>query len=52
MSVLECAVIAMPDPKWGERPKAFVTLKVGQAATGEDIIGFCRDRIAHFKCPE
>ena len=50
-AVLECAVVAVPDEKWGERPKAFVTLKPGQSVTAEEIIGFCRDRLAHFKCP-
>jgi fatty-acyl-CoA synthase len=50
-AVLECAVVAIPDERWGERPKAFVTLKAGQTATAEEIIAFCRDRIAHFKCP-
>jgi fatty-acyl-CoA synthase len=41
----------MPDEKWGERPKAFVTLKPGQEATEQEIIEFCRDHIARFKCP-
>ncbi len=50
-AVLECAVVAIPDEKWGERPKAFVTLKPGQNATEEEIIAFCRERLAHFKCP-
>jgi fatty-acyl-CoA synthase len=50
-AVLECAVVAIPDEKWGERPKAFVTLKPGGAATEAEIIAFCRDHIAHFKCP-
>jgi fatty-acyl-CoA synthase len=50
-AVLECAVVAIPDEKWGERPKAFVTLKPGAAATEHDIIEFCRQHIAHFKCP-
>jgi fatty-acyl-CoA synthase len=50
-AVLECAVIAIPDQQWGERPKAFVTLKRGQTATEQQIIGFCREQIAHFKCP-
>jgi fatty-acyl-CoA synthase len=50
-AVLECAVVAIPDEKWGERPKAFVTLKPGAAATGPEIIEFCRQHIAHFKCP-
>ena len=50
-AVLECAVVAVPDDKWGERPKAFVTLKPGQQATEPEIIEFCRRHIAHFKCP-
>jgi fatty-acyl-CoA synthase len=49
--VLECAVVAVPDEKWGERPKAFVTLKPGRTATAPEIIDFCRQHIAHFKCP-
>jgi fatty-acyl-CoA synthase len=50
-AVLECAVVAMPDETWGERPKAFVALKDGQDATEEEIIDFCRERLARFKCP-
>ena len=50
-AVLECAVIAIPDEKWGERPKAFVSLKPGHTATAEEIIDFCRQQIAHFKAP-
>jgi fatty-acyl-CoA synthase len=50
-AVLECAVVAIPDHRWGERPKAFVALKPGHAATAEELIAFCRDRLAHFKCP-
>ena len=50
-AVLECAVVAIPDEKWGERPKAFVTLKAGASATEDEIIEFCRQHIAHFKCP-
>ncbi len=50
-AVLECAVVAVPDEKWGERPKAFVTLKPGHAATDRDIIEFCKQNIAHFKAP-
>ncbi|MBI1845981.1 MAG: long-chain-fatty-acid--CoA ligase [Candidatus Rokubacteria bacterium] len=50
-AVMECAVVAIPDEKWGERPKAFVTLKPGQKATEAEVIEFCREHIAHFKCP-
>lgn len=50
-AILECAVIAIPDEKWGERPKAFVTLKPGAEATAAEIIAFCREHISHFKCP-
>ncbi len=39
-------------PHWGERPKAYVTLSEGAAATPEEIIAFCRDRLAHYKCPD
>ena len=50
-AVMECAVVAIPDEQWGERPKAFVTLKPGHNATAAEIIALCRERIAHFKCP-
>src|SRR5919202_5664428 len=50
-AVVEAAVVAIPDEKWGERPKAFVTLKKGKEATEEEIIEFCKERIAHFKAP-
>ncbi len=50
-AVLECAVVAIPDEIWGERPKAFVTVKPGQTASEQGIIAFCRERLAHFKCP-
>jgi len=51
-AVLECAVVGVPHPHWGERPKAFVTLNEGAAATPEEIIAFCRERLAHYKCPD
>jgi fatty-acyl-CoA synthase len=51
-AVLDCAVIGIPHEKWGERPKAFVTLNSGAAASAADIIAFCRERLAHYKCPD
>ena len=50
-AVLECAVVAVPDDKWGERPKAFVKLKPGATATESEVIEFCKRHIAHFKAP-
>jgi fatty-acyl-CoA synthase len=51
-AVLECAVVAKPDPKWGEVPKAFVTLKPGASATAEELIAHCRARLPGFKTPK
>jgi fatty-acyl-CoA synthase len=51
-AVMEAAIVAIPDEKWGERPKAFVVLKQGQEATEEEIIDFCKEHIARFKAPE
>jgi len=51
-AVLEAAVVARPDEKWGETPCAFVTLKEGAAASEQDIIDFCRDNMARFKVPK
>jgi fatty-acyl-CoA synthase len=50
-AVLEAAVVARPDATWGETPCAFVTLKPGMAATADEIILFCRDKLARFKVP-
>ncbi|HVB04731.1 MAG TPA: AMP-binding protein [Acidimicrobiales bacterium] len=50
-AVLESAVVAAPDATWGEVPYAFVTLKAGAEVSGEELISFCRERLAHFKAP-
>jgi acyl-CoA synthetase (AMP-forming)/AMP-acid ligase II len=50
-SVAEVAVIGVPHDRWGETVKALVVLREGQAATEQDLIGHCRDRLAHYKCP-
>jgi fatty-acyl-CoA synthase len=49
--VMEAAVVAHPDPKWGEVPHAFVSLKPGAAVTPEALIAHCRAHLAHFKAP-
>ncbi|MEQ5834151.1 acyl-CoA synthetase [Marinobacter sp. NFXS9] len=52
-AVLEAAVVARPDEKWGETPCAFVTLKPDAGeVTEEEIIRFCRERLAHYKAPK
>jgi len=50
-AIAHCAVVAKPDEKWGETPCAFVELAPGQSLTPEDIITWCRERLAAFKCP-
>jgi fatty-acyl-CoA synthase len=50
-SVALCAVVAKPDEKWGETPCAFIELKPDASVTAEDIIAWCRDRLARFKVP-
>ncbi|WP_420566849.1 acyl-CoA synthetase [Thalassovita sp.] len=51
-AVMEAAVVARPDDKWGETPCAFIALKPGAEASAEDIIGFCRQGMARFKAPK
>ncbi len=50
-SVAEAAVVAMPDEKYGERPKAFVELKHGEDVSEDDLGSFCHEHMAGFKCP-
>ena len=50
--VMEAAVVAKPDPVWGETPCAFITLKPDAGGvSAEDIIAWCRDNLAHYKVP-
>lgn len=50
-AVYETAVVPVPDAKWGEVPKALVVLRPGASASEEQLLDFCRGRIAHYKCP-
>jgi fatty-acyl-CoA synthase len=51
-AVMEAAVVARPDEKWGETPCAFVTLKPGGAASPAELTEWCRANLAHFKVPK
>ncbi len=51
-AVAECAVFAVPDPKWGEAIRAAVTLRPGHAADPDELIAFCREHLARFKVPK
>ena len=50
-AVAMVAVVAKSDEKWGETPCAFIELKPGKNATADEILDFCRERLARFKCP-
>ncbi len=51
-AVLECAVVGVPDEKWGETVHAIVVLKPGATATAEELISFCKEHIARYKAPK
>jgi acyl-CoA synthetase (AMP-forming)/AMP-acid ligase II len=51
-AVMECAVIGVPDDTWGETVKAVVALKPDASATEDEIVEYCREHLAHFKCPK
>ena len=50
-SVADVAVIGIPDDRWGEAVKAVVVVKPGASATAEELIAYCRERIAHYRAP-
>jgi fatty-acyl-CoA synthase len=51
-AVLEAAVVAVPDPRWGERPVAHIELRPGVQVAAAELTAFCRARLAAFKCPD
>ena len=51
-AVMEVCVVGVPNEQWGEVPKAFIVQNAGASVSGDEIIEFCRDRIAHFKAPK
>ena len=51
-AVLEAAVIAVPDERWGEVPAAYVTLKEGASATEQELVEHVKTRLARFKAPK
>ena len=50
--ILEAAVVAKPDEKWGEHPCAFVSLKPGEQMTAEEVVYYCKEKMARFKVPK
>jgi acyl-CoA synthetase (AMP-forming)/AMP-acid ligase II len=50
-AVMEVAIIGVPDDRWGETVKAVVSLKPGTEATEEELIAYCSEHLAKFKCP-
>jgi acyl-CoA synthetase (AMP-forming)/AMP-acid ligase II len=51
-NVEEVACIGVPDPEWGQEPVAVMVLKEGETATAEEILAYCKDRLAGFKRPK
>jgi long-chain acyl-CoA synthetase len=51
-AVLEAAVIGVPDATWGESPRAIIVYRPGESVGEQELIEFCRERLAHYKCPK
>jgi acyl-CoA synthetase (AMP-forming)/AMP-acid ligase II len=51
-AVGECAVVSAPDEKWGDRVQAVVVIKQGQSVTEKELIDYCKDKLAGYKCPK
>ncbi len=50
-AVMACAVVAKPDPKWGETPLAFIELRPDVVLSSDELLAHCRKYLAGFKCP-
>jgi fatty-acyl-CoA synthase len=51
-AVREASVVGKPDEQWGELPHAFVSLNPGTSATPQELLAFCKERLAGYKCPQ
>lgn len=51
-NVQAAAVVAKPDDKWGESPCAFIETQQGSEISADEVLAYCRENLAHFKCPK